>query len=892
MNNLFTHEKTFQTNFFLEFKNSHTENRFRQDQHSRSVHALIGYLVLSIVIVTFQFMDSTCFRYSVNCKLEWLTIFTLIAAITSLVLIHRKQDLHIIRLLLLIISLYHHLSILDRFEYTAALVLIVIQTTVSTLLVFDCWKFHVIYNTISYFFLYWGVNYWDMRQVFRKEGNEVAQDFAVFHLLSTIGIAFFERSAREKWVLLDSVSRTERVFQKLFEDAPQPSIILDGRKGILLSNRKGLDLISKIDKRFAPLDLSKTTAAPSLDLLRRLDFVSLIDPDFQELVNAAFEGLNSDTKTCVRVAFKKPQDFSNTSKLEKTITYKSLTGSPKSKNWEEYGPFYDLEISYFIWRGQRSYLLTLQDTTTQLRNHDILIRRLNKVVNELEESLFSLEKDYKAMTTQLKKSDNEAVLQPVAAVIMKLNNLKNSILNTHALNSYITGYGKQQFAPAEYNLKHFTVYLLETFSVQTLLNKIQVSLRFDNGFPEFVSSNPSLFQQVFGNVIKNIVENSRDVSIDIACGIRNIIAGGIMLLEFKIESEKTEFFNVTNMKNSVNFLMNETAEGLYSKLLSAPDLGIDLGLLPTILKENEGGVEVSENNTADGVKVAVTLIIPMPHYLPEGSNDLERLSETISKLHLTNARSDVNQNKFIWKKEVIVEPKQSAKHEDTEPLSSRSRSNSSLTTQPSARSINSNKTEKTPRDYSADATSSASKSEKPLTYAEFQEKKKQMYEKSPMPQKRSEDLKVAGTRNQLLGLINPKNQLSKIQEKIPETEDSSAPADFNNDISDLKLSLLGPFRNRNDSARHETLDFSRVNSTISQSYPMDYASPESFKMVSSFNAPTFDEQLIKTIITFSLIELLSKHPPPSKKKKKELDVPSSDNEDLSKSPFELSPSSG
>ena len=901
MNNLFTHEKIYQTNIFLEFKNARIESRFRQDQHSQSLHALIGYLVLSIITVTFQFMDSTCFRYSVNCKLEWLTIITLISTMSSLILVHQKKDRHLVRCLLMIISLYHHLNILDRFDYTAGLVLVVAETTISTMLIFDCWKYHLVYNTMSYILLFWGINYWDMRQVFHKEGNEITQDFFIFHALATIGIAFLERSSREKWVLLDSIKRSEKVFQKLFEDAPLPSIVIDANKSIILSNRKGIELISKIDRRLVVSDLSKNSS-PSLSLLQRTNFISLIDIDYQEAVNAALNGLGSDNKASIRIALKKGKDLSNTYKLSRTETLLSnfsLTDGPKNKEWEDYGPFCDLEISEFIWRGKRSYLLTIKDTNASIRNHDVLVKRLNKVVNDLEESIFNLESDYDNISNYLKKMGNENLAQPLAKLIMKLNVLKNSVLNTHTLNTFISGFGKPQFLHSEFNLKQFTIYLLELFSVQTLQNKIQVNLSFGNGFPEYVSSDPSLFQQVFGNVLKNIVENSRDVTIDIACGVRNVLAGGVMLMEFKFESEKTEFFNERNIKNAINYLSNEPADDFIARLLKAPDFGIEVGLIPMILKETEGGIEVTENNNVEGGRVTVTLVIPMPHHLPEDINGIEKLTENISKLNLTNTRSVVNQNKITWKREIIVEIK-SFRSENSD----FSCESGSLTQKSIAKSINSLKSDKSYRENSTDASSNSSRSDKNLTFAEFQEKKQKQISdaKSPVPTKRTtENSKIKGARQELLGLINKKNQLTKIQENISESEDSFkilAPVKKANtdDFDDLRSSVHAQFISKNhDREREEPLNFSRINSTVSGtglSFPMDFASPESFKIVSNFNVPTFDEQLVKTIITFSLIEILSKLPPSSslKRKKRDLDNPSSDNEiDRSASPPDMSP---
>lgn len=888
MNNLFFDEKSYRTNFFLEFKSSKTEARFRRNQHAHSVHGLIAYLICSIIIVTAQFMDSTCFRYTIDCKLEWFSILSLLSALAALVLIHFRQNLHIIRVLLMIISLYLHLNILDRFEYTAGLVLIVLQTTISTLLVFDCWKYHVIYNTLAYFALHWGVTYWNMKQLYTKDVNTIAQDFAIFHLLSTICVALLERNSREKWAMLDSTQRTEKIFQRLFENTPQPIILLDSNKSILLCNRKGLEVISQIDRRLIISDLAHTNS-PSLGIFQKINFISLVNNDYQDLVNAAIDSLNADSKASVRIAFRKPHELAKAYKYDEDEghlpTEDSLSNTFENKSWGECGPFYDLELSEFIWSGKRSVLVTLQATNLHLKNHDVLVKRLNKAINDLENTILNLEKYYMALPSQFKKKLGVDTLpHPLAKAIMDLNNLKTYILNTHSLNSYLTGFGRQQFAQAEFNIKQFTIYIIEMLTPQALENKVQINLSFGNGFPEYVSSDPSLFQQIFSNIIRNIMNYSNDTAIDITCGVRNIISGGVLLLEFKIEAEKSDSISKKPIKEALNCLFNESGENLCAKVLSITNFWLELGIIPAVLRDTEGGVEVVENNNADGGKVIVTLVVPMLHYLPEDSHAMERVSESISRTKLTNTRTVINQNKLVWKKEEAVEPAHT-KVDDS--LADTSGSCSSITSALQAHYQSEHPETRSLIDLHPVESSNPIKSEKHLTYAEFKEEKlKQELLKSPMLPKRTEITKVRGAREELKSLANLgfKQMLPRIQEHVHELEDSFtaiAPIQKFEDDDFEDLSFADLCRSPNIFKR-DPPNLSRVNSsssTAGPSYFLDYASPESFKIVSSFNTPTFDEQLVKTIIVFTLIELLSKQPPPPqtlRRKSSECDNPLSD----------------
>ena len=884
MNNLFAREKSYRTNFFLEFKNPKTESKFRADLHSHAIYALVGFLVLSILIIMAQFMDSTCFRYSTNCKLEYLTIFTMLATMGSLILIHKNQSLHLIRMLMLILSIYMHLSILDRFEYTAALLLVVIQTTISTSLVFDCWKYHLIYNTLSYLILFWGINFYDMRQFYRKDFNEIAQDFAIFHLLATAGVAFLERSSREKWAMMDSLRRSGKVFQRLFEEASLPIILIDGNKNLIMSNRKGIELIAKVDKRLVVADVVKGIPSPSLNLIQRINFTNLIDSDYQAAVAVALEGLTAETKSKIRVAFKKPKDVSSSARFDKSevsLTQASmagsLTNSIKNKTWEDYGPIYDMELSDFIWKGRRSYLLTFQDVGVSIKNQDLLVHRLNKVINDLEDSIFNLEQDYDKMMTQLKKGDfSSNIFQPVSKLLLNLNTLKSSIMNTHSLNCYLNNFVRQQFSQSEFNLKQFTVYLLEILSLQSVQNKVEMNLSFGNAFPEYVSSDPSVFQQIFGNLIKGVLRNTQNSTVDIICDVRNVLAGGVMLLEFKIEVDRNEVLNANSLKEVVNYLMNDHYENMYSKLLNPNEMGIEFGLLPIILKDTEGGIEISEGN-----RVSIVLIVPMPHYLPEDSQSLEQMSDLLSKVNLTNTRSMIAPSKYSWKREMLPEIKILPKAtEGPDELVS----THTVSGQFFSRETMSSRPEKVSKERDA-----VPKADRPLTFAEFQEKKKQGDAfSSPIPAKRATDKsKIKDTMQGLIGFISTlpgKPNLPGIREEQEESPPSATGL--------LKLGGTG----ENAKKPPQPSLFKRQPSRTSKNsngFMGDslraLESPESFKLTNKIVHPSFDEQLVKTIIIFCLIELLSKQPPPNARKTITLSEQDSSESDNVKSPFDTSP---
>lgn len=830
MNNLFATDRAYQTNFFLKFQSEKIESRYREYSQRRHRYGLIGYLIISIFLITIQSMDSVCFKYAINCKLEGLSVLSLVAAISALALIHQKQNLHLIRAAMMVISIFFHLNFYNRYEHTVAELLIILQTTLSTSLVFECWRFHLLYNTLSYILLHWSVRIWDMKLIYGgNDSTHVFQNFILYHALSVILIAFIEQNSREKWLIQDSLLRTEKVFQKFFEDASQPIMLIDSNKNVILSNRKGLEVLNKLSGIPADsADLANTRHKPKF-----LNLMDALDPNYHEVLDFSIEHVTAESKVKSRLAFKKSLNVGN--------TQSNLLQKP-SQEVDDYGSVYDFELSDFIWKGTKAYILTLEDANLSVKNNDILVRSVNKVVNQLEDCLFNLEKDYEKVSAQIRRGEKPTF---TTKIVMDLNNLKTSILNFCTVNNYLSSTNKPEAPEIDFNLKHLILYLIETMSVKTLENKIEVNLNFGSGFPEYVSSDPSAFQQMFCNVINNIIKHLKDSTVDITCGVRNILAGGVMLLEFKIEFAQNEILSSKNLKDCFNYLLEDQVESLYHRLLNANELALELGVVSVMLKDTEGGVEVSEGN-----RQCITLVVPMPHHLPEDGS-ISSYSEAISSLNLTNTRTVHDASKYTWKKEVPAMPEIKISRTATP-------NPDELLTM--TRTIQSGGTHRS----ALPSQESTRGDGKHISFAEFTEKK---------------------MRDKEEGRRTPNNELTGEEEvKSAEKKDIFIKAKLGRrDSSDEepRNMVLGKYLSKSPQPsifKRKPLGQYNRSGTANLGQGPSLLSSLSGTHTNLSAHTSFDEQLVKIIIIYSLLELLSKQPP-----KKELKVAGTE------SPGEFSP---
>ena len=130
--NLFAGDKAYQTNRFLTFKSNSTEEKFQADTFLRTRYFLQGYILICLSYVIFNTLVSDCFNFYHNCRHTVLLIFTAILLITSYIPVKMKNA-GLVRMFLLIPSLYIHLIVLDNNSYHVAIHLIVIQTTLTSI---------------------------------------------------------------------------------------------------------------------------------------------------------------------------------------------------------------------------------------------------------------------------------------------------------------------------------------------------------------------------------------------------------------------------------------------------------------------------------------------------------------------------------------------------------------------------------------------------------------------------------------------------------------------------------------------------------------------------------------------------------------------------------------
>jgi hypothetical protein len=130
--NIFVGDRSYKTNFFLKFNSKRTEGKFVEESYIRTLYSLYGFLIATIIAIVINFMSTDCFLYYISCHSEGLLISTLIIIMATFVAISLKWRPLVVRILIMISSIYPVTILFEIYNYHTALVLIAAYTSVAS----------------------------------------------------------------------------------------------------------------------------------------------------------------------------------------------------------------------------------------------------------------------------------------------------------------------------------------------------------------------------------------------------------------------------------------------------------------------------------------------------------------------------------------------------------------------------------------------------------------------------------------------------------------------------------------------------------------------------------------------------------------------------------------
>jgi len=130
--NIFVGDRSYKTNFFLQFQSNRTERKFREDTFKRNSYPLKGFIIFSLLLISAYFTTTDCYMFYHSCGHPYLLISAMISAMAALVGIYFKIKHFYIQIFVMVLSVYFHMSFLENYGYHTSLLLITLYASIAS----------------------------------------------------------------------------------------------------------------------------------------------------------------------------------------------------------------------------------------------------------------------------------------------------------------------------------------------------------------------------------------------------------------------------------------------------------------------------------------------------------------------------------------------------------------------------------------------------------------------------------------------------------------------------------------------------------------------------------------------------------------------------------------
>jgi len=221
------------------------------------------------------------------------------------------------------------------------------------------WLLQLLYRILACSLLFIYLHLTSVHSLLAKPNIEGIWDLVIYNLFATVFLGYVEKDRKEKWVLLDTFKKSEKIFRKVYEDIPFSTFVMDRDSRILYASTRGLDLVSNYVKGCNSHNFSK----------RRVFLNSIIEDDYVKVINENLATV-SESKESV--------DFFLTLK----VPDEGVSTHPECK--VDKFNYYRASITSTIWKNSFAYTVTLRSYSTKKKSAIMKEKILEQLSNEVE----------------------------------------------------------------------------------------------------------------------------------------------------------------------------------------------------------------------------------------------------------------------------------------------------------------------------------------------------------------------------------------------------------------------------------------------------------------------------------------------------------------------------
>jgi len=398
----------------------------------------------------------------------------------------------------------------------------------------------------------------------RRPLVQTAIYLGVYNLGLLFVLAFVEKGRKERWVLLDTFKKSERIFRSIYEKLPYAFFVVDKNKRVHYTNIQGLDLL-----------LHYFPYCKSCNLQRvNVNLGTIVHRDFIPLLEEAMAKTNVEqTATCF-ISLKVPREVRDSESIY------DIHGDNQ----------YKVLINPIIWKNNYAYLIAIKDYSSKIKSEQIATKAFSYLLKHIER-----------VTDYYDDQATERQAKFKLRMLSKLTKFRLSILSTILMFNRTFNKNQPLSEDRNFNIRQSVLATMGVMSLQSRERGCDLQVTFESSFPEQVCGDEYLFQQVFSNLLKMLLDKVRNTKVSIQCGLQEVIDNSSFLLSFEFELPKTDELSY----ETVTLKAEAARQATLDHLLDEDEVSFYLALIRPALELFEGKLSTDEIGSKFLIKIEV-----------------------------------------------------------------------------------------------------------------------------------------------------------------------------------------------------------------------------------------------------------------------------------------------
>ena len=424
--------------------------------------------------------------------------------------------------------------------------------------------------------------------------NKDETTFFSYLPIELLVIYFLIRRSRSFFVLMDSLMKQQKTFSLMIENSPNAIFVIDMHHRIHFYNNQAKNLLKKTMKNFS----EKSVIC--------LNIMTMFEEKYHEKINQSIFDctLTHSTSRLFQIPILNKQDAvvpliiePNSSSISpknlsfsKSIIKNEFLYTQKLPKYFKQNNFYNISIQNTFWKGGHYFLLTLENQEEANKLLEFGDNSMTLISGLLIESIDLMEKDYQKWNNfQAIKVIKESDLKDLASIVIECNRIKGLVSSFKNINQLVLE--RSEKIAHKFNIRNTMVQCMELISIKAIEKKMELMLKFEESFPEYVYGEYEHFKQLIYSLVRIInlsplSSTKKPSKFSIFCKLNKYSDDGRFILNFIFEYEPNDVleeffkeilesynpkepFNYTYLLKHTNWALDQLALIPLMRLLSA-----------------------------------------------------------------------------------------------------------------------------------------------------------------------------------------------------------------------------------------------------------------------------------------------------------------------------------